>query len=54
MNYNPINPYYDDLRKENIALTQENKELKEENERLKNEVVAYADMDESGNRQVTE
>ncbi|MDD6195260.1 MAG: hypothetical protein PUB19_10295 [Lachnospiraceae bacterium] len=45
MNYNPINPYYDELRKENIALAKENEALKEENERLKSEVVAYADVD---------
>lgn len=52
MNFNPINPYYDGLRKENIELTKENKALKEENERLKSEVVvnAYVDADSDGQK----
>ena len=54
MNYNPINPYYDEIRKENLKLTKENKALKEENERLKSEVVAYADMDADSDRPFTE
>ena len=54
MNYNPINPYYEELRKENLELAKENEALKEENERLKSEVVAYADMDAAGNGPVTE
>lgn len=54
MNYNPINPYYEELRKENMKLTEENEALKAENERLKSEVDAYADMDAAGNGPVTE
>jgi cell division protein FtsB len=54
MNYNPINPYYDGLRKENLKLTKENKALKEENERLKSEVVAYASVDADSDGPVTE
>ena len=54
MNYNPINPYYDELRKENLKLTKENKALKEENERLKSEVVAYAGVDADSDGPVTE
>lgn len=54
MNYNPINPYYDELRKENLKLAKENEALKEENKRLKSEVVAYADMDADSDRPVTD
>nr|DAR00535.1 MAG TPA: hypothetical protein [Caudoviricetes sp.] len=54
MNYNPINPYYEELRKENMKLTEENEALKAENERLKSEVVAYADMDADSDGPVTE
>jgi cell division protein FtsB len=54
MNYNPINPYYEELRKENMKLTEENEALKAENERLKSEVDAYADMDAASNKPVTE
>lgn len=54
MNYNPINPYYDEIRKENLKLTKENKALKEENKRLKSEVFAYASVDADSDRSVTE
>lgn len=54
MNYNPINPYYDELRKENMELAKENEALKEENERLKSEVIAYAGVDADSDRPVAE
>lgn len=54
MNYNPINPYFDELRNENLALIKENEELKEENERLKSEVVAYADLETGSDGQSAE
>lgn len=54
MNYNPINPYYDELRKKNMELAKENEALKEENERLKREVVAYAGVDADSDGPVTE
>lgn len=54
MNYNPINPYYDEIRKENLNLKKENKALKEENERLKSEVVYYAGVDADSDRPFTE
>ena len=54
MNYNPINPYYDELRKENLKLTKENKALKEENVLLISEVVAYSGVDADSDVAVTE
>lgn len=54
MNFNPINPYYESLRKENLELTRENEALKEENERLKSEVTGYAGVDTASDRPVAE
>ena len=54
MNFNPINPYYESLRKENLKLAEENEALREENERLKSEVTAYAGVEAGSDRPVTE
>lgn len=53
MNFNSINPYYEELRNENLKLTKENEALKEENERLRSEVVAYGDLDKGSDGQDT-
>ena len=54
MNFDPINPYYNELRKENQKLIDENKELKEENERLKSEVAAHGELGKSRYGSLTE